>query len=58
MHPFKKLFCKHEFKTLTNLYGDVINHFGGARSISKCSHCGKEIKCYTLDKNCKEINKF
>jgi len=57
MNPFKRLFCKHEFKTVTNISGDAIQHFGGARSISKCFKCGK-IKYSGLDNKCKEINKF
>ena len=55
MSIFKKLFCKHKFETITNLYGDVINYFGGARSISRCIYCGK-MKYGELDPNCKEIN--
>jgi len=56
MKIFKKLFCKHEYKTNTNLYGDIINHFNGARSIQVCIKCNKIIKG-SLDKGCKEINK-
>jgi len=54
----KRLFCKHKYETTTNLYGDVINHFGGARSIRRCVHCDKSICWHSLDPNCKEVNKF
>jgi hypothetical protein len=52
----KGIFCKHKYKTITNLYGDTINHFNGARSIKECINCGKRIKD-NLDNNCIEINK-
>lgn len=46
MKIFKKIFCKHEYKTFTNLYGDCM---------SVCKHCGKSIMrfndsnmCYVL----------
>ena len=57
MNPFKRLFCKHKFKTLTNISGDAILFFNGARSISECEYCGK-TKYGPLDKKCKEVNKF
>ena len=53
----KSLFCKHEYETITNLHGDVINYFGGYRSIKECNLCGKR-KFGGLDKNCKEVNKI
>lgn len=45
--------CEHEYITITNLYGDMINNFGGARSIRKCIHCDK-IEYGELDENCKK----
>jgi acetyl-CoA carboxylase beta subunit len=55
---FKRLFCKHiNTKTITNIYGDAINHFN-ARSIRECTDCGKTIYHPSLDKNCKVSNKF
>lgn len=54
----KRLFCKHEFKTLTNLYGDAINLFNGNRSIKQCVYCGKIKFDGRIDPNCKRINKF
>lgn len=48
---------KHDYITVTNLYGDMINHFGGARSIKKCIHCGK-VKYGSLDEDCKKENTF
>ena len=53
----KRAFCKHHFETYTNISGDAINHFRGARSISECIYCGK-TKYGKLDPNCHEINKF
>lgn len=54
---FEKLRCKHEnIQTLTNIYGDAINHFN-ARSISMCTNCGKEFRG-GLDENCKRDNEF
>lgn len=57
MTMLKRLFCKHEYKTITNLYGDIINYSNGLRSIKECIYCNKRIKG-VLDKNCKEINKI
>lgn len=57
MKFFKRLFCKHEYKTLTNLYGDAINTFHGARSIKECIHCGK-WKYSGLDPDCKKVNEI
>jgi acetyl-CoA carboxylase beta subunit len=52
-----KLFCKHEqLETVTNIYGDAINKFGGARSMRKCKKCSKIIWHKELDKNCNKIN--
>lgn len=48
--------CKHEnLQTVTNLYGDAINYFGG-RSLKACTSCGKQIIDDSLDKNCKRVN--
>lgn len=50
--------CKHEkLITMTNIYGDPINHFNG-RSIKVCVDCGKQIVCKDLDTNCKRGNEF
>ena len=57
MKIFKRLFCKHEFKTITNLYGDAINRFN-ARSIAQCIHCGKAVFSGRLDPNCKKVNAY
>ena len=32
MNIIKYLFCKHEYEFIRNIYGDEINHVGGARS--------------------------
>jgi len=55
MNIIKVLFCKHEFETLTNLHGDVINSFGGVRCIKECKLCGKR-KFTGLDKECNIVN--
>lgn len=36
----KKLFCKHTFVLVRDIYGDEINYTNN-RSIWKCIHCGK-----------------
>lgn len=38
---FSKLFCKHKYLFVRNLYGDEIIEYGYKRSIYKCLHCGK-----------------
>ncbi len=42
MEFLQRLFCKHDFSHLRNIYGDEINMAGGNRSIWKCTKCGKE----------------
>ncbi len=41
MKFLKRLFCKHNFKWVANIYGDRINHSGGMRSEWQCVTCGK-----------------
>lgn len=53
---FRILFCKHEFKTLYNIHGDMINHFNGHRRMNKCIKCGKEKPFGGLDQNCRRVN--
>ena len=36
----KKLFCKHDYITFANLYGDLINSLG-YRTVFWCKKCGK-----------------
>jgi hypothetical protein len=36
----KRLFCKHDYQFVRNIYGDEIITFGWKRSISKCTKCG------------------
>jgi len=57
MNIIKRLFCKHDFETITNLYGDAINTFNGARSIQRCRRCGK-IAYGGLDPDCKRVNEY
>ena len=40
MKWIKRLFCKHEYEFLRNIYGDEINYCGGYRSIWRCKKCG------------------
>ena len=53
---FKRLICSHEFKTLYNIHGDMINHFNGHRRMNKCIKCGKGKLGSELDLNCTRIN--
>ena len=55
MKLFKRLFCKHRYKTITNLYGDIINTFD-CRSILECTKCGKWVKSGSLDMGCDMVN--
>lgn len=41
MSLLKRLFCKHSFEFLRNLYGDQIIEWGYQRSVWKCTRCGK-----------------
>ena len=41
MNWIKRLFCKHQFVFVRNIYGDEINKCGGHRTLWKCSKCGK-----------------
>ena len=41
MNILKRLFCKHTYKFVRNIYGDEIRYLGWKRSIWKCSKCGK-----------------
>lgn len=50
--------CKHKnLETVTNIYGDAINHYNG-RSIRSCIDCGKEFVVPALDLSCKRSNQF
>lgn len=40
MNVIKRLFCKHDYEFVRNIYGDEINHVGGARSWWRCKKCG------------------
>jgi len=41
---FKKLLCGHDnVRFERNLYGDLINLFGGKRSLWKCDDCGSLV---------------
>ena len=51
MNILKRLFCKHKYITVTNIYGDSINNYG-ARSFKKCEACGKTKFFKELDKEC------
>jgi len=52
--------CNHEYKFISNIYGDQINYYNGKRSIWKCKKCGKieyrdELYHYNL---CDELDKL
>ena len=51
MKLLKRLFCKHKYITVTNIYGDSINNYG-ARSFRKCEICGKLKFFKELDPQC------
>ncbi len=36
-----RLFCRHDYSWLRNIYGDEIIYTGFKRSVWKCSKCGK-----------------
>lgn len=37
----KRLFCRHEFVFVRNIYGDEIIEWGWNRSLWRCSKCRK-----------------
>lgn len=41
MRFFRRLFCKHEFRFVRNIYGDEIFEWDLKRSIWQCVECGK-----------------
>lgn len=41
MKWIKRLFCKHEYEFVRNIYGDEINQLNYKRSECKCKKCGK-----------------
>lgn len=41
MNILKRLFCKHTYTFIRNIYGDEIRYLGWKRSVWKCSKCGK-----------------
>lgn len=38
---FKRLFCKHEYEFVRNVYGDEIIIWDWNRSLWACKHCGR-----------------
>lgn len=53
--------CRHEFETISNFYGDYIDHIANNpkkiyRSRVRCKKCGKEKLSEYLDKNCTVTN--
>jgi hypothetical protein len=36
---FARLFCKHRWQWVRNIYGDEINLLDGKRSVWQCSEC-------------------
>ena len=43
MSIITRLFCRHEYEFVRNIYGDEINHAGGCRSWWRCRKCGKRV---------------
>ena len=43
MSIIKRLFCRHEWEFVRNIYGDEINLVGGCRSWWRCKRCGKRV---------------
>lgn len=41
MKLLKRLFCKHDYEFVRNIYGDAIRYLGWKRSEWKCKKCGK-----------------
>ena len=41
MNIIRRLFCKHNYEFVRNIYGDEIRLLGWKRSVWKCSKCGK-----------------
>jgi len=41
MNIFRRLFCKHDFTFMRNLYGDQIIEWNYSRSVWRCSKCGR-----------------
>lgn len=41
MNILKKIFCKHNYKFIRNIYGDEIRYLGWKRSEWQCQKCGK-----------------
>jgi|GEM_PF-2964241 len=37
----KRLFCKHKYRVIRNIYGDEINFRNGRRTELACFKCGK-----------------
>lgn len=43
MNLFKRLFCKHNYEFVRNIYGDEIVLLGFNRSIWSCRKCNKTV---------------
>ena len=43
MSIIKRLFCRHEYEFVRNIYGDEIVHAGYNRSWWRCKKCGKRV---------------
>lgn len=63
MTLLKRFFCrKHEYQTITNLHGDLINQYPlikgtyVTRSLKRCIHCGRLELSQYLDPECNVVN--
>ena len=58
MNWIKRLFCKHQFVFVRNIYGDEINKCGGHRTLWKCYKCAKYKFDLKLDLRTKLYNNY
>lgn len=57
MKWIKRLFCKHTYLWVRNIYGDEINAMNGKRSWWRCTRCGKWKAKNKLEENGREYEK-
>lgn len=60
VNKIKQLFCKHQYKTITNFYYGNLNRLSNGKTMYKseqeCQLCGKRRYSPYHDKNCHIIN--
>ena len=55
MKNINRLFCFHNYNTVTNLVGEMMNLYE-CKSIKRCSKCGKFLYLNNIDDNCYIFN--